>query len=171
MRRVSPFALRRKPRPIVEHTFTDPDAPGEEVTLWLQPLDAPTVFLSSERAQELIETYIDGYTDQEGYAVPAIPFPDVDGEPVRVSKSLLQTVCRLEAMQAPQGPHGEPREVEAYNAEELVAIAVCMPTAWGDILEWSSKVNGAEAQKRPNASGAATETCSESPSDTIGGTP
>lgn len=150
--RVDPFSLRRPVRPVHERSFTDEAAPGCEITLWLRALDSPCAFLSMERTADLVARYITGEMDEEGNRQEPAAFPEIGGEPVQLSESLLKVACRLEAMQSPTGPNGEPRQAAdgAYSAEEFVALSVTMPDAWAEILAWSNGLQTGE-RKLPNA--------------------
>jgi hypothetical protein len=129
MPKIDPFKLKRPKRVAETRTFTDPDQPGEEITLTLRRLDGAEQMVAVEEAQAQIETWITGSKDR-----PASQFPFVDGREVKMTEALCLACQMLWAMQCPEDAH------ERYNFFELVAFSVTMPYAWSRIGEWMQSI-------------------------------
>lgn len=130
MKRFDPFTLPRKPAKSFTRMFTDPDVPDRELEITIRRLDLPQQMASIDAVESLAEKYIDG----EDGMLP-IPIP-VGGEPVEVSRVLLQQCCFLERMQtAPVG--------ERYGLLEWIALSVTMPAAFQAASKWAMKIQKA----------------------------
>lgn len=115
------LGLRRPARKTVTRAFTDPEQPGAEVTLTLRRLDPLDAMRYQEAAVELVEMYA-------GAGIP------VGEELVPVTEGVARTLCAIEAMQPFDA-------AERYSAEELAALAVTMPNAWGDLYALVGELN------------------------------
>lgn len=129
MAKVDPFKLKRPAKRRETRSFTDPMQPGEEIVLTLQSLDAAELAVASEEAKEQIETWVTGNRDR-----PASQFPFVDRLPVQMTETLCTACSILFRMQAPEDP------ADRYSWNDLVALSVTMPTAWGRVMEWMQEI-------------------------------
>lgn len=131
--RVNPRALSRPPAFTQTRTFTDPEQPGQELTLTLRPLNFAELCQTNETAAPLVEEW----TGPKGQAVGG--YPVQGGPPVPVTPALLSMLVMLEGMQVPQS--GE----EPYTWEDLLILSVTMPTAWTALTKWLNEVQERKA--------------------------
>lgn len=118
-------------------TYTDPLAPGVELTLTLRALvdeqghpDNFRVALALERAEAF----------EKKFAETGFPFPD---GAVPVSEPLAQALAYLEVRQ-----QGAPEE--CYTIEELVGLPRSMPSAWQEIGQDMLELDGRAETEEPD---------------------
>ena len=120
--KINPFSLSRPLPKIVEKEFTDPSIPDQSITFKLKVLDQAELI----QAYELSQHFADQYLGSEGNP-PKMLFPVVDGQPVTMSNSLIQTASVIYCMQADKS------EEVAYSVEDLIAMSVTLPKLWIDL--------------------------------------
>lgn len=157
MPRIDPFEGVRAEPVIETKDFTDPRHPGKVWTLTLKGLEPDEGGVVADETEELCARYLppghpDGDRLREAYGIEYVKFSDVGGRPVRMSRTLLQNVATISAMQQKQ--EGE----ELYQFGELIAFSVTWPAAWREVCAWANDLNRQVREQEGNASGAVGET-------------
>lgn len=131
-----PFAKARVERPVFKKTFTDKDT-GAELTLHLRAQDTLDAHLANDIFLDLESQYLTG-VGQEGDE--PMPFPPVGGQPVTLSKALLQSAANIVVMQSP--PDGKGKK----TAEFFIATAASSDVLWKEITAFAREVDRGDAK-------------------------
>ena len=144
MSKINTTTLMRRKRRYETRSFTDPDVPGEVLTLTLCPQDVLIGAQAQDLAEELWEEY---GPDKDGDKKPFEIFTDPeDTEPTFLSKTFVTLTAAICVSQG-----GEPKE--KYSPDDLIAIALAMPTAWTSACEWAGELSQ-RSKTEGNRSGA-----------------
>lgn len=161
MPKQNPWALARPEWKTETRSFTDARHPGVDFTLTVRPLDGCELLLAYEKAEQMIETWLNG---QNVYPNP------MGGAPPKLSERLLQGVCLLELQQ--QQIDGSPYDPDNYySADDLIGLAHNAANAWGKISVWSQGLLQKVDSEPGNGSGADARSSSAPSSTTDTSTP
>ena len=128
MRTYNPLGLTRPKREILTKTITDTSDPKIVTSVAFSPLDALGQHKTADRASELVEKYVKNQID-------FIVGEDV----VPVTESIIQAAVTFETMQPELDKL--PQDADRFTAEEFMAIAICLPSTWYQLMAFASTVN------------------------------
>lgn len=131
MPKINPYALCR-PEPLVEtRTFTDANAPGQELTLTVRiQLEMPFRTAIQERAKKLTVDYVTGR--KGGPPAPLQPVKDKTGasRALKLTETVCLGIAYIEGTQQAEDPQ------DLYSVPELAALSVTMPDAFDAAAKW-----------------------------------
>jgi len=136
--KVNPWALRPVARAFETKTFTDPNAPGEELTLTLiSGYDLGREFKVKQLSYDLIRRFVRGQKDEERGETITEPIEPVIGPDGAVTPEVNALACQSYARLVCQQAEGE----EAYGFKELAGLSCTMPDALADAVAWSESIS------------------------------
>lgn len=148
MSKINVWGLEREEPPVHDVAITSND--GEEFAFKIQATDNLRASLMIDRFNALVETYITGSEEKE---TAPIPFPQIAGRQVVVSRAAFEVAATLEAVCVGQ---------DAYTAEEFIALSHARPEVVKELLKKVRTIQGNELQGGSEHG----KHLSESPSDT-----
>lgn len=126
--KVNPFELKRPKPKTITKVYTDPQNPTVELTLSFRSMDQAEQIMVMEQTERSIAQYM-GTEEQ-----PPMAFPLVDGQPVKMSQTLISNSAFLANMETSK----------LYTLEDFISFSVVMPTAYGQMLKDCTELNRSE---------------------------
>ena len=125
MSKINTTTLMRRKRRYLTKDFTDPDVPGQTLTLTLCSTD----ILLQSQANDLAEAlWLEYGPDEDGDQKHFEMFAE-DAEPILLNLTFLKSVAVLCVAQG--GPASD-----RYGADEMIALALGMEKAWNAASQW-----------------------------------
>lgn len=135
MKKINPWALKRRPAPPQTKTFRDPEQPEAEFEFTCRRLDGAQQTLALELAEGYVAEWVTGL---DGNPPNRLPVGEMEDEPPALSATLCRMAAVIEQMQC--GP-----EESRYGFIDLLGIAVNAPAAWTDLNVWIMGLSGSAA--------------------------
>lgn len=126
---LNPSLLKAVTRKAVRYEFEDPNQ-SQPWVMWLKPPDDLELGYGADIQTEMEARYMTGgWVDSRGiYQEKPEAMYDAKGNPIVVSKEVLQYASRLEAMQ-----DAPPSENFEYTAAQIMGLIPFYPVAWQQI--------------------------------------